>query len=147
MVEDGASTSLAEFLHERAKSFADGARFALARGHEDVGLYECCIAIELALKSITASHGWSDDDNRTMIRHDLKEARRVVARLGRHVPRRLSGLITEASYYYRRHRLSELRTRLGAREVQDGLRDLEHLLRWPNVNRRGRRRSAFKLPR
>lgn len=52
----------------------------------DNQIYFLAISIELSLKAYLRLAGWSDDDTRLLVRHDLRKASENAAALGLDVP-------------------------------------------------------------
>ncbi len=70
----------ASFLCRNARSF-----FAISRLptlSSDDRIYYLAISIELSLKAYLRLAGWSDDDTRLLVRHDLTKASQFAAALG-----------------------------------------------------------------
>lgn len=72
------------FLCRNARSFFASAR--LPTLSSDDRIYYLAISIELSLKAYLRLAGWSDDDTRLLVRHDLTKASQFAAALGLDVP-------------------------------------------------------------
>ena len=72
------------FLCRNARSFFASAR--LPTLSSDDRIYHLAISIELSLKAYLRLAGWSDDDTRLLVRHDLTKATQFAAALGLDVP-------------------------------------------------------------
>ena len=100
-----------EHLLKNAAGFLAGAQH-LSRDNNhsrEIVLHQIACAIELSLKSFLQSRGWSDEQCRLEIRHDLTKALDAAARLGFRPSRPdLPRLIAVLSPYYCRHRIRDL---------------------------------------
>ena len=76
--------SEAVFLCRNARHFLDSARASMLPS--DNRIYYLAISIELSLKAYLRLAGWSDDDTRLLVRHDLAKASDFAAALGLDVP-------------------------------------------------------------
>ena len=76
--------SSALFLCRNARSFF--ASSGLPTLTSDDRIYYLAISIELSLKAYLRWAGWSDDDTRLLVRHDLTKASQFAAALGLDVP-------------------------------------------------------------
>ena len=100
-----------EHLLKNAAGFLAGAQH-LSRDNNhsrEIVLHQIACASELSLKSFLQSRGWSDEQCRLEIRHDLTKALDAAARLGFRPSRPdLPRLIAVLSPYYCRHRIRDL---------------------------------------
>ena len=68
-----------------------------------------CCAIELALKAATMASGWTDDQNRREIRHDLVRGLTAAKRAGLKVQNgRTEAVLAALSPRYARHELDDM---------------------------------------
>lgn len=74
----------AMFLCRNARRFLDTAKVSMRPS--DNQIYFLAISIELSLKAYLRLAGWSDDDTRLLVRHDLRKASEYAAALGLDVP-------------------------------------------------------------
>ena len=100
-----------EHLLKNAAGLLAGAQHPSRDDHHsrEILLHHIACAIELSLKSFLQSRGWSDEQCRLEIRHDLTKALDAAARLGFRPSRPdLPRLIAVLSPYYCRHRIRDL---------------------------------------
>ena len=100
-----------EHLLENAAGFLAGARHLSRDGRHsrEILLHHIACAIELSLKSFLQSRGWSDEQCRLEIRHDLTKALDAAEGLGfRPSYPDLHSLLAILSPYYCRHRIRDL---------------------------------------
>lgn len=98
-------------LLENAAEFATGARSAASRDRDFRGIMfqHVGIAIELALKSFLQNRGWSDEQCRLELRHDLVKALAATTKLGfRPSEPDLARIVAVLSPFYQRHATGEL---------------------------------------
>jgi hypothetical protein len=100
-----------EHLLKNAAGFLAGAQH-LSRGDRhsrEIVLHQIACAIELSLKSFLQSRGWSDEQCRLEIRHDLTKALDAAEGLGfRPSYPDLHPLVAILTPYYCRHRIRDL---------------------------------------
>lgn len=100
-----------EHLLENAAGFLAGAQHQSRDDHHsrEILLHQIACAIELSLKSFLQSRGWSDEQCRLEIRHDLTKALDAAEGLGfRPSDPDLHPLVAILSPYYCRHRIRDL---------------------------------------
>ena len=100
-----------EHLLENAAGFLAGAQLLSRddRHAREILLHQIACAIELSLKSFLQSRGWSDEQCRLEIRHDLTKALDAAEGLGfRPSYPDLHPLVASLSPYYCRHRIRDL---------------------------------------
>jgi len=100
-----------EHLLENAAGFLAGAQLLSRddRHAREILLHQIACAIELSLKSFLQSRGWSDEQCRLEIRHDLTKALDAAEGLGfRPSYPDLHPLVAILSPYYCRHRIRDL---------------------------------------
>ena len=100
-----------EHLLEKAAGFLIGAQHLSQddRHSREILLHHIACAIELSLKSFLQSRGWSDEQCRLEIRHDLTKALDAAEGLGfRPSYPDLHPLVAILSPYYCRHRIRNL---------------------------------------
>lgn len=73
------------FLCRNARCFLANARLPMLSS--DCRIYYLAISIELSLKAYLRLAGWSDDDTRLLVRHDLIKASELATALGLNVPK------------------------------------------------------------
>jgi hypothetical protein len=99
-------------LLENAASFLVGARHLSSsddRHCREILLHHVACAIELSLKAFLQFQGWSDDQCRREVRHDLTKALKAAEGLGfRPSHPDLPRLAVVLSPYYCHHRIGEL---------------------------------------
>jgi hypothetical protein len=104
--------STSHHLLENAASFLVGARHVLSsddRQSREILLHHVACAIELSLKAFLQFRGWSDDQCRLEIRHDLTKALEAAEGLGfRPSHPDLPWLAAVLSPYYCHHRIGAL---------------------------------------
>lgn len=72
------------FLCRNARSFLASARLPMLSS--DGRIYYLAISMELSLKAYLRLAGWSDEDTRVLVRHDLTKASELAAALGLNIP-------------------------------------------------------------
>ena len=100
-----------EHLLKNAAGFLAGAEHLSRDDHHsnEIPLHHIACAIELSLKSFLQSRGWSDEQCRLEIRHDLTKALDAAEGLGFHPSSPdLHPLVAILSPYYCRHRIRDL---------------------------------------
>ena len=100
-----------EHLLTNAAGFLAGAQHLSRddRHSREILLHQIACAIELSLKSFLQSRGWSDEQCRLEIRHDLTKALDAAEGLGfRPSYPDLHPLVAILSPYYCRHRIRDL---------------------------------------
>lgn len=100
--------ALAALSLTRAQDFHQSARLGMwiAQGP---ALHLLAIACELGLKAFLLAHGWSDDECRKEIRHDLGRALKEARQLGLAVPRHaLDDIVMILGPAYASHRIDAL---------------------------------------
>lgn len=100
-----------EHLLKNAAGFLAGAQHLSPddRHSREILLHQIACAIELSLKSFLQSRGWSDEQCRLEIRHDLAKALDAAEKLGfRPSYPDLHPFVAILSPYYCRHRIRDL---------------------------------------
>lgn len=100
-----------EHLLTNAAGFLAGAQHLSRddRHSREILLHQIACAIELSLKSFLQSRGWSDEQCRLEIRHDLAKALDAAEKLGfRPSYPDLHPFVAILSPYYCRHRIRDL---------------------------------------
>lgn len=100
-----------EHLLKNAAGFLAGAQHQSRDDNHsrEILLHQIACAIELSLKSFLQSRGWSDEQCRLEIRHDLTKALDAAEELGfRPSYPDLHPLVAILSPYYCRHRIRDL---------------------------------------
>lgn len=100
--------ALAGVFLRRAQDFHRSARLGMGIAHGPA-VHFLAIACELGLKAFLLAHGWSDDESRKEIRHDLGRALKEARQLGLAVPgHALDDVVMILGRAYASHRIDAL---------------------------------------
>ena len=103
--------ALAGLFLTRAQDFHQSARLGMGIAHGPA-LHLLAIACELGLKAFLLARGWSDEESRKEIRHDLGRALKEARQLGLAMPSHaLREVVTILGPAYASHRVDALVTR------------------------------------
>lgn len=125
---------IAEVFLDNAEGFLWAADYDHVVSGE-AALQSICVALDLALKAYLIGYGWTDDQTRRLIRHNLPRAVQHATRLGFVIPKRCKTLASFAGPYYQVHALDEFfRQHPRTIKVEETAAEILGLIQWIHVD-------------